>query len=273
MTRSSPSSPVTRALTRAGRDCLAAGAEGPLPVSSTPGGAAIGRRCHQLRHRPSSLWVDPSVDDPSPACSAAPEPDELAADVPCRTPDMTRRSVTARRAPRTPPLAARQRYAVDEPGTPSTDRSPGRAQLSLDLRRQLSPLPRFAAGARRPTPFHAHAVCARRAATRLFAACRRAKCRRSTSAIRRIREHTRGPPKHRRWKTANRHGVDQRHPEGHHRPDFQQARGRAPFGRAIGTHPSDRSPWWIYPNLIDPNTRVAIPCSSWRGCPRGAPLR
>lgn len=60
--------------------------------------------------------------------------------------------------------------------------------------------PRFATRARRPVRVHAHAVCARRASTRLFAACRRATYRRSTSAIRTIREHTHEPPKHRHSK-------------------------------------------------------------------------
>jgi hypothetical protein len=42
--------------------------------------------------------------------------------------------------------------------------------------------------------------------------------------------------------------------------ELSQARGRAPFGHAFGPHRGDRSPWWIYPNLFDPNTPVANPC-------------
>jgi hypothetical protein len=41
---------------------------------------------------------------------------------------------------------------------------------------------------------------------------------------------------------------------------MSQARGRAPFGHAFGPHRGDRSPRWIYPNLFDPDTRVANPC-------------
>lgn len=50
-------------------------------------------------------------------------------------------------------------------------------------------------------------------------------------------------------------------PAGH-----SQARGRAPFGRAFGPHRGDRSPRWIYPNLIDPNTRCRepVPRAWWK---------
>jgi len=42
---------------------------------------------------------------------------------------------------------------------------------------------------------------------------------------------------------------------------LSQVRGRAPFGHAFGPHRGDRSPRWIYPNLIYPGTPCRKPVS------------
>jgi len=107
----------------------------------TPGGDAIVRRVHQLRHLPPSR-LRRSLDEtqlegglpaflrgerPVRACSASHEPDGHAAGVLCRAPDTARRSEPALEAPRTHPLAMRQHRAVMSPERlPSIDPSNAR---------------------------------------------------------------------------------------------------------------------------------------------------
>lgn len=172
---------------------LATGVVVPLPVRTTPGGAAFGRRRHQLRPNASSRWGRPlfEAEDPRSTCSAEPEPVALAADASCRT------HGTPGTRPCSP-LSTEDPSSRDAP----TSRGPGSEASSIDRStvrpRALARQRPASVTTRKASPpscgfrpaFTHTLVCARCHGAELFAPRRGTTRRPSTSAIGRVREHT-----------------------------------------------------------------------------------
>lgn len=239
----------------------------PLPAPSTPGDAAIGRRCEPATI---SLALPLGRSSKEPMTSALlvwqnRSRTRSSLTFPVALPTRSARGGPVREAPRTPPLAARQRCAVDGPGTPSIDRSTKNPALSCSLPGGCHGSPGLAAEVQLPTRLHAHAVCARHGAPG-YSPC--ADGPHVVSRLLQSRGSVSTPadqPNSNTYVTANRLWLVDSTPKGTIGRAFSRSGACAPCGRAFGTHLDDRSPWWIYPNLIGPSTRVAIPCPAQGG--------
>lgn len=276
-TRGPPDSPVTRALTRAGEVEARHGRRRTVAGPNDPGWCGV--------------WTTPSptaaqcilpvgstffeAEDPRSTCSAEPEPVALAADASCRTHGTPGTRPCSPLSTEDP--SSRDAPTSRGPGSeaPSIDRSTVRPR-ALARQRPASVTTRKASppscGFR---PAFTHTLCALGATAQSYSLPDV-----GPRGVRRLLQSGESvstphePPKPQHSRGESTPPVGRQHPEGHHRPSFQQVRGRAPFGRAFGTHRGDRSPWVDLPQPDRPEhpCRSSVSRSAWK-IPSATPMR